>query len=273
MDIEQTYLNEISKTDLLSREKEYELAKRVQQGDMQAREHLISANLKLVVKIAHVYKNLGVSTMDLIAEGNIGLMKAAERYDPDKGAKFSSYAAWWIKQRVKSALTNQSKTVRLPAHLVNKIRRIRKVQLRLSEELGRPSTNQEVADKMNVNVGTLTHWLEVAAIPTYIDAELQAGEKASFADVIADKNAKTPFQNLNDKHIRQDVVNLIERLDQREKDILTYRFGLGGTQVETLERVGTRYSLSRERVRQIQEATVKKLGEMLNENTLTESAG
>ena len=204
--------------------------------------------------------------MDLIAEGNIGLMKAADKFDPNKGAKFSSYAAWWIKQGIRKSLTDQSKTIRLPAHLVVKIRLIKKTSKQLAEELGRTPSHQELADKLKVKVGMLTHWLEVASVPTYIDAEVYEDTNATFSEIIADEKAKTPFEKLNEKHIRQDVVNLIERLDQREKGILIHRYGLNGLGPKTLEHVGSQYSLTRERVRQIQAAAVKKLGEMMQED-------
>ena len=254
-----TYLKEIAQTDLLTREQEVELAGEIAKGNEEARQLMIRANLRLVVKIAQGYMGIGLPLLDLISEGNIGLMKAVDRFDPDKGGKLSTYAAWWIKQSIKRALANQSKTIRLPAHLVDKISKMRGHIHRLIEELGREPTNEEIGLEMGVSPGMIAHWRGVSTRPTSLDAPVGDMDGAEFSDIIGDERQLTPFQTMKDRQQSDGVESMMHHLDQREKDILTYRFGLYGHEVETLETVGERFSITRERVRQIQNAAVEKL--------------
>jgi len=257
------YLKEIGQTQLLTPEQEVQLAARIKKGDESAKQLMIRANLRLVVKIAQDYARLGLPLLDLISEGNIGLMKAVERFDPKKGGKLSTYAAWWIKQSIKRALANQSKTIRLPAHLVDKISRMRRTEHRLMEQLGREPTDDELAKQLEVPPATISHWKTVALRPTSLDAPIGDEDSAEFGEIIGDDRAQTPYEDLNSRQLREEMEGLLDRLDRREREILKYRYGLKSAKVETLEVVGKRFNITRERVRQIQNAAVEKLREMM----------
>ena len=259
------YLQEIGKTDLLTREEEVKLAKRIKRGNRAAREHLIKANLRLVVKIAQDYSGLGLPLLDLISEGNIGLMKAVERFDHTRGSKFSTYGSWWIKQSIRRALANQSKTIRLPAHLVDKLSKMRKIIHALTEELGREPTNEEIAISMKVKPGMVAHWRNVSQRPTSLDAPVGDDNGSDFSELIGDDSVRTPFETLNDVQILEELHEMMSTLDDREQKILKYRYGLNGVEAETLETVGARFQITRERVRQIQNAAIEKVQEMMKE--------
>ena len=265
------YLREIGQTKLLTPKEEIELAARIKKGDKKARDLMIRANLRLVVKIAHDYARYGLPLLDLISEGNIGLMKAVERFDPKKGGKLSTYAAWWIKQGIKRALANQSKTIRLPAHLVDKIGRMRRTEHRLAEELGRDPTVDELALELDVSPAVVEHWQTVSLKPASLDAPLGDDDSAQFGDVVADDRATLPYDQINDSQLKTEVESLLVHLDEREREILKYRYGLQGVVEETLEDVGKRFRVTRERVRQIQNAAVAKLREMMEENARVRS--
>lgn len=260
------YLREIGQVDLLTPQDEVRLAKRIKRGDEEARQQMIRANLRLVVKIAQDYSRYGLPLLDLISEGNIGLMKAVERFDPKKGGKLSTYAAWWIKQCIKRALANQSKTIRLPAHLVDKIARMRRAQHKLSESLGREPTNEELAQELEVKPSVVSHWKTVALRPTSLDAPIGDDDSASFSDIVGDDRVRSPFDDINDQQLKEEAEELLGRLDPRERAILKHRYGLQGTRVETLETVGKRFDITRERVRQIQNAALLKMREMMEAN-------
>jgi len=253
------YMREIGKVDLLTAKEELQLAARIKKGDEEARKHMIHANLRLVVKIAHDYANFGLPLLDLISEGNIGLIKAVERFDPNKGGKLSTYAAWWIKQSIKRALANQSKTIRLPVHLVDKIARMRKVTKLLLDELEREPTNDEIAFELGMPVNKVAHLKSVSVRPASLDAPVGGDEDTQFGDLIGDENAPTPFEDLRSKSILADIHSLIEGLDPREADIIRMRFGLGGKKPKTLEEVGLEFDITRERVRQLQNMALMKM--------------
>ena len=258
------YLREIGQMPLLTIEEEVELAARIKVGDEEARQKMVRANLRLVVKIAHDYARYGLPLLDLISEGNIGLMKAVERFDPAKGGKLSTYAAWWIKQSIKRALANQSKTIRLPAHLVDKIARMRRASHALSESLGREPTAEELAAELKIPPATVNHWRTVSLRPTSLDAPIgNADDSNHFGDIIGDAEARNPFEQLRDRQTHANIENLLDELDVREKQVLIRRFGLHGVHVETLEKVGQRFNITRERVRQIQNSAVAKLRAMM----------
>lgn len=259
------YLREIGQTALLTREQEVQLAKRIRRGDETARQQMIRANLRLVVKIAHDYARLGLPLLDLISEGNIGLMKAVERFDPRKGGKLSTYAAWWIKQAIKRALANQSKTIRLPAHLVDKISRMRRTQHQLMQKTGREPTDEELAKKLGVPARTIAQWQVLSLRPTSLDAPIGEEDGGEFGDLVGDEKAAMPYDAIKDRQLRDEVSRLLDRLGRREREILKYRYGLRGVKAETLEIVGRRFHITRERVRQIQNAAVLKLRDMLEE--------
>ncbi len=257
------YLREIGQVKLLTPKDEVELAARIKKGDKKARAHMIKANLRLVVKIAHDYSNLGLPLLDLISEGNIGLMKAVERFDPKKGGKLSTYAAWWIKQSIKRALANQAKTIRLPVHLVDKISKMKRAAHKLSERLGRDPTDAELADKLDMPVAKVAQLRTISVRPASLDAPIGEDDATEFSEVVGDENALTPFELLRNKTMRQDVRDILEELDPREAEILTMRFGLDGNKPRTLEEVGRKFKVTRERVRQIQNIALTKLRRLM----------
>jgi len=257
------YLREIGQVKLLTPEEEIELAARIKKGDRKAREQMIKANLRLVVKIARDYEGIGLPLLDLISEGNIGLMKAVERFDPRKGGKLSTYGSWWIKQSIKRALANQSKTIRLPVHLVDKISKMRRVSMKLQEELGREPTDEELADEMDMTAARVRQMRMAAIRPASLDAPIGDDESNNFSDVVEDENATSPYGNLEDKTVTGMLQDMVKHLDNREATILRYRFGLDGGPEKTLEEVGVKFGVTRERVRQIQNLALRKLRKMI----------
>ena len=258
------YIREIGQVQLLTPVEEIELAARIKRGDKVAREHMIKANLRLVVKIARDYEGLGLPLLDLISEGNIGLMKAVERFDPGKGGKLSTYAAWWIKQGIKRALANQSKTIRLPVHLVDKIFRMRKVALKLQESLGREPTDEELADELGIPVKRVVKMRSASVRPTSLDAPLgDESDAKTVAEVVEDERATNPFNELVDRAATHMLGDLLPQLNAREAEILRYRFGLDGGSEKTLEEVGVKFGVTRERIRQLQNIALGKLRRMI----------
>ena len=253
------YLREIGKTDLLTPDQEVELAERIKKGDPEARSHMIRANLRLVVKIAQDYANYGLPLLDLISEGNIGLMKAVERFDPNKGGKLSTYAAWWIKQSIKRALANQSKTIRLPVHMVDKISKMRRVAMAMSEELGREPTDDELSEEIGIDRAKLSQ-LKVASMrPASLDAPISEDDSTEFGEIVGDETAQTPFEMLSHKNMHGQLDGLLTVLDERERKIIDARFGLNGQKARTLEEVGQEFGVTRERIRQLQNIALRKL--------------
>ena len=259
-------MQEIGKTPLLTPEQEVELAKRIQKGDQEARNQMISANLRLVVKIAYDYSNFGLPLLDLISEGNIGLIKAVERFDPSKGGKLSTYAAWWIKQAIKRALANQSKTIRLPVHLVDKIAKMRQVAVRLTEEFNREPTDEEISYEMGLPVNRVAHLKSVSVRPSSLDAPIGEDGDTNFGELIGDDMQSNPLENFQKKSIYNDIQSVIELLDPREREIIRLRFGLDGNHPLTLEEVGEKFNITRERVRQIQMIALHKMRRIMTEN-------
>ncbi len=258
------YLREIGQVKLLTPQEEIELAAKIKKGDKKAREHMIKANLRLVVKIAHDYEGLGLPLLDLINEGNIGLMKAVERFDPAKGGKLSTYGAWWIKQSIKRALANQSKTIRLPVHLVDKISKMRRTAMKLQEELGREPTDEELAEELQTSASRVAAMRTAAIRPASLDAPISEDEDSnSYSEVVADENATSPYDQLEDKTVTAMLEEMVKKLDPREATILRFRFGLDGGNEKTLEEVGEKFGVTRERVRQIQNIALRKLRKMI----------
>ena len=257
------YLREIGQVKLLTPQEEIQLAARIKKGDKKAREQMIKANLRLVVKIARDYDGIGLPLLDLISEGNIGLMKAVERFDPKKGGKLSTYGSWWIKQSIKRALANQSKTIRLPVHLVDKISKMRRITMRLQEELGREPTDEELADELDVTSLRVRQMRLAAIRPASLDAPIGDDDSNNFSDVVEDENATTPYEDLEDKTVTGMLQEMVKHLDAREATILRYRFGLDGGTEKTLEEVGEKFGVTRERVRQIQNLALRKLRKMI----------
>ena len=267
------YLREIGQTKLLTPKDEIKLAARIKKGDKKARAQMIRANLRLVVKIAHDYSNFGLPLLDLISEGNIGLMKAVERFDPKKGAKLSTYAAWWIKQSIKRALANQSKTIRLPVHLVDKISKMKRASLALSERLGREPTDQELGMALNIPRTKVAQLRTISIRTASLDAPISDEDSTEFSEIVGDENAATPFEILREKVMRDELREIIKDLEPREAQILTMRFGLDGNKPKTLEEVGAKFKVTRERIRQIQNIALTKLRRTIEKHDRPGSSG
>jgi len=257
------YLREISKTPLLTVEEENSLAERIMAGDQKARTQMIQANLRLVVKIAHDYSGYGLSLNDLISEGNIGLMNAVERFDPEKGGKLSTYGAWWIKQSIKRALANQSKTIRLPIHMVDKIARMRRIAAILTEDLGREPTDEELAAELGLPRQKIAMLKQAAQRPTSLDAPIHEGETTELGEMISDEAASDPLELLTDKNLQEQIGGLLSVLNDRERHIINNRFGLSGLKPMLLEDVGREFGVSRERIRQLQNSALEKMRKAL----------
>jgi RNA polymerase primary sigma factor len=255
----QLYMQEIGKTPLLTRAEENKLAAQLKRGDKRARERMIKANLRLVVKIAYDYSNLGLPLLDLINEGNIGLMKAVERFNPKKGAKLSTYAALWIKQSIRRALSNQSKTIRLPVHVVDQVHKLRQVSVKLTETLGRTPTDDELAQRLGVSRAKAAQLRTYGANPVSLDAPIGDDDDNRFSDIVQDEGALTPYELLRVKTMRQEIREHVKQLAPREAEIITLRYGLDGQEPWTLDKVGKKFKVTRERVRQIQEIALNKL--------------
>lgn len=255
----QLYLREIGQVKLLTPNEEIALAKRIKRGDRKAREHMIKANLRLVVKIAREYEGLGLPLLDLINEGNIGLMKGVDRFDVRKGAKLSTYASWWIKQAIKRALANQSRTIRLPVHVVDRLAHMRKAEARLYETLDREPTDEEVAHYLDFDSRRLRQYRKASRAPVSLDSPIGDDDSASVAEVVADSNASAPFDRIIRDSDRELLRKVLAALDARERMILAKRFSLGGGDPKTLEDRGKHFGVTRERVRQIQEEALRKL--------------
>ncbi len=266
-DTMKTYMNEIGQISLVTKEQEVFLAAAIHGTDNgahdEARKTLIKANLRLVVKIAHDFKGLGLPLLDLISEGNIGLMRAVEKFDPAKGAKFSSYAAWWIKQSMRRALANQSRIIRIPVQSAGKINKIKSIRTKLAEKLGREPTDAEIAKDLDFSERTVAG-LRLADLRTFsLHDPIQQGEDGEFQDIIPDRGAMTPDRILSDVESVSRLVDLLQELDERERMILKMRFGLDGTRSRTLEEVSQEIGRTRERVRQIQNQALSKLRDLL----------
>ncbi len=261
----QIYMREIGQTDLLTPEQEVKLAQKIREGDTPARHLMIKANLRLVVKIARDYSNFGLPLGDIISEGNIGLIKAVDRFDPQKGGKFSTYAAWWIKQSIRKALAKQGKTIGFPVHLVEKIAKIRRITLHLSGELGRDPTEDEVASQVGLPAHKIAHLKSVSIRPASLDAPVGENRSISFGEIIRDENALSPFENLHNKSLATEISQTIGQLDEREEKIIRLRFGLDGESPRTLEEVGRVFGISRERVRQLQNASLIRMRRVMAE--------
>ena len=255
----QHYLRQIAQYPLLTPAQEIILAAKIRKGDKKAKEEMIRANLRLVVKIARDYANLGLPLMDLISEGTIGLVKAVERFDPAKGGKLSTYGAWWIKQSIKRALANQGKTIRLPVHLVDKIAKIRRVGASLSDELGREASDEEIAEEIGMNAGKVSRLKQAAIRPTSLDAPVGDEDSTEFGELVGDEAAVDPFENLSEKNLQVELGDLLGQLDEREKRIISARFGLEGSDPITLEEVGEKFGVTRERIRQLQNIALAKM--------------
>jgi RNA polymerase primary sigma factor len=259
------YLREIGRSPLLTPQEEIELARKIKKGDRQARETMISSNLRLVVTIARDYADFGLPLLDVISEGNIGLMKAVERFDPAKRAKLSTYAVWWIRQSIKRALSNQAKLVRLPVHLGEKMSKMRRVAMRMSEELGREASDEELSGEIGIPTEKISELRAAAIRPASLHAPISDDGLTEFGESVADEDARNPFELLRDKDLRSKIDGLMKELNGREKEIIAQRFGFGGGERKTLQQVGDGLGVSRERIRQLENAALVKLRRALSQ--------
>jgi len=253
------YLDEIGREPLLGAEEELSLARRVQCGDTKARDRMIKANLLLVVKIASDFTNRGVPLADLVSEGNVGLIKAVDRFRPGKGAKFSTYASWWIREAVHRCLCTQSRVVRLPAQALSKIGKLRRVAAALSTELGREPTSGELAEELGLSVDSVERWEAAARSNASLDEPIGGEEGYSLAATLRDETRPAADESMFGAESCAQTVFLLGVLSARERRIIERRFGLGGDEACTLEQVSAEFGCTRERVRQIQDAALRKL--------------
>ncbi|MCK5161380.1 MAG: sigma-70 family RNA polymerase sigma factor [Candidatus Aureabacteria bacterium] len=253
------YLRDIRQIPLLTLEKERELAKRVKKGNVKARKELIKANLRLVVSIAKRYENIGLPFLDLVEEGNIGLMKAVERYDISKGCKLSTYASWWIKQSILRGLANQGKTIRVPVYMIEKLSILKKVIRELTQKKKNPPTSQEIADELDIPIEKVTEIQNAAAFSASLNSFMGEDGTDELIDIIENKRASDPAQEVGAMFLKDEIEILLNDLTSRESDILKLRFGIEDGENLTLEKIGSKYKITRERVRQIEQTAVKKL--------------
>jgi RNA polymerase primary sigma factor len=262
----QSYMREISEYSRVSKAEEAALSELIRNGSEEernkARETLINANLRLVVKIAHDFKGFGLSITDLISEGNIGLMRAVEKFDPAKGAKFSSYAAWWVKQAMRRAVANQSTTIRVPIQSSSRLAKIKKLKMQMTEELGRPPSDEEIASAIGLSVRTVSALLMSDLTTVSIHAPIRDGEVGEIQDLIPDKNSCTPDKAINDVDSVFRLMALLDQLSDRERQVLELRFGIRGGTPLTLDDVSIQIGRTRERVRQIQNAALDRLKQL-----------
>ncbi|MGQ8336897.1 sigma-70 family RNA polymerase sigma factor [Sunxiuqinia sp. A32] len=253
------YLHEIGKVDLLSADKEVELAKRIKKGDREALEELIKANLRFVVSVSKQYQNQGLSLPDLINEGNLGLIKAAQRFDETRGFKFISYAVWWIRQSILQALAEQARIVRLPLNKIGSINKINRTFSQLEQEYQREPTPEEVAKILETTTEMVEDSMKVSSHHVSMDAPLKDEDGNSLYDVLLNDESPSPDNGLIDSSLRKEIERTLSTLGERESEIIKYYFGLNGYRQHTLEEIGDVFGLTRERVRQIKEKSIKKL--------------
>ncbi len=262
------YLREIGEFPLLTREEEKTLAARLARGDQEARKDLIRSNLRLVVKIAKKYEHLGLPLLDLIEEGNLGLIKGVERYDSTRGAKVSTYAAWWIKQSIMRALANKGKMIRIPVYMQEKVNTYKKKVAKLGQQLGRTPTSREITEKLKMTREEIDYLSEVAQIPSSLDASIDREGISTLSDLVQDPDLIPPDQAVDTADLHRDLLALIEELPDREKAILKIRFGLEGKTPRTLSAIGQKFGISRERVRQIVNQSTRKLHQVIQDREL-----
>lgn len=254
------YLREIGKIPLLNAEEELALAQRVVSGDKDAKDKMAEANMRLVVSIAKRYVGRGLDLLDLIQEGNTGLLRAVEKFDPDKGFKFSTYATWWIRQAITRAIADQARTIRIPVHMVETINKLLRTQRRLTQELNREPTNEEIAQAMDIDIDKVEHIMKIKQDISSLDASIRDDEEESvLADFIEDEDTISPEESATSQLLKEQVKDMLSALTEREQKILKLRFGLEDGKQHTLEEVGQEFSVTRERIRQIEAKALAKL--------------
>jgi len=266
MDPVKAYLKEIKDIPLLSPEEEIELSKRARRGDKEARDRIIRSNLRLVINIAKRYSHLGIPLMDLIEEGNIGLMRAVDKFNPRKGFRFSTYAAWWIKQNITRAITEQQKMIRIPVYMNELLHKWKKTQEELSHKLKRVPTNEEIAKKMGIpkeKIEEITSWLSSTTLS--LEEPVGDDEESQVKDLVENQKVESPDKDISRLIEKERIDNLLEKMSSREKEILDMRFGITDGRTHTLAEIAKKFGISRERVRQIEEQALKKLRKFIKE--------
>jgi len=253
------YLRSIGRVELLTATEEVDLAKRIERGDMLAKRHMVEANLRLVVSIAKSYLGRGLSFLDLIQEGSLGLIRAVEKFDYRRGYKFSTYATWWIRQAVTRALADKARTIRIPVHMVEKLNRVGHVERQLVQRLGREPEPFEIAAELDWKVRDVRDILRVSQMPVSLEKPIGDEEDSELGDFVADEDVPEPFETASENLQRRDVKKVLDALPEREREVLELRYGLNGHEPMTLEQVGEAFGVTRERIRQIENNTLKKL--------------
>jgi RNA polymerase primary sigma factor len=253
------YLREIGKVPLLTADQEVYLAKRIERGDMSAKRQMIEANLRLVVSIAKSYLGRGLSFLDLIQEGSLGLIRAVEKFDYRKGYKFSTYATWWIRQAVTRAIADKARTIRIPVHMVEKLNKVVHIERQLVQRLGREPRPDEIAEELEMTTEEVREILRMSQLPISLEKPIGEEEESELGDFVEDESAESPFDTATLSLRREDVEHALSALPVRERQVIELRFGLSGAQPCTLEEVGRAFGVTRERIRQIENNTLKKL--------------
>jgi RNA polymerase primary sigma factor len=253
------YLREIGKVPLLTADQEVSLAKLIERGDMNAKQHMIEANLRLVVSIAKGYLGRGLSFLDLIQEGSLGLIRAVEKFDYRKGYKFSTYATWWIRQAVTRAIADKARTIRIPVHMVEKLNKVVHIERQLVQRLGREPLPEEIAEELEITTDEVREIMRMSQMPISLEKPIGEEEDASLGDFVPDELAESPFDTASLSLRREDVEFALSALPERERRVIELRYGLDGAQPCTLEEVGQAFGVTRERIRQIENNTLKKL--------------
>ena len=266
------YLRSIGKVDLLTAQEEVWLAKRIERGDMAAKQHMIEANLRLVVSIAKGYLGRGLTFLDLIQEGSLGLIRAVEKFDYRRGYKFSTYATWWIRQAVTRAIADKARTIRIPVHMVEKLNKVVHVERQLVQELGREPAPDEIARELDLTAREVKEIQRMAQLPVSLEKPIGEEEDSELGDFVEDDSAESPFETALESLRKENVKKALDALPQREREVIEMRFGLTGHEARTLEEVGRAFGVTRERIRQIENNTLKKL-EMLPEAQRLRDAG
>ncbi|HEX3174312.1 MAG TPA: sigma-70 family RNA polymerase sigma factor [Solirubrobacterales bacterium] len=258
----QLFLKDIGKVRLLTAQEEVELAKRIERGDLDAKQKMVESNLRLVVSIAKNYRNQGLPFLDLIQEGTLGLVRAAEKFDYRKGFKFSTYATWWIRQAIARALADKARTIRIPVHVVEKLNKIGRAERKLVTELGREPTPEEIAEVTGIDPEEVDSIKRSAQAPVSLEKPVGDEEESEFGQFIADEKAESPFDRAADLLTKEALKEALENLSYRERRVLELRYGLGGEHPRTLDEVGRTFNVTRERIRQIENQSLKKLQQL-----------
>jgi RNA polymerase primary sigma factor len=253
------YLRAIGRVELLTAEQEVQLARRIERGDMDAKQHMIEANLRLVVSIAKSYLGRGLTFLDLIQEGSMGLIRAVEKFDYRRGYKFSTYATWWIRQAVTRAIADKGRTIRIPVHMVEKLNKVIHVERQLVQQLGREPTPEEIASELETTVREVRDILRMAQQPVSLEKPVGEEDDSSLGDFVEDQTAESPFEMAAERLRRENLRRALAALPEREREVIEMRFGLTGDRPYTLEEVGRAFNVTRERIRQIENHTLKKL--------------